>query len=187
MFARLFKRSAASDVPQQLYGSVVAQSRQPEFFTDYGFKDTVTGRYDVVALHLFLFSRRMVREDTPVAQSLNQEVFDTFTDEMDRALRELGVGDTSVPKRKKRMVHSFYAIVEEFAAPLDAKDMSALAKVMEARFAEPVEDGDHTNGHVFKSKELSSYVIATADVLDKVSSDTILKGELAWAFPNDYI
>ncbi len=53
MFARLFKRLPANDVPQELYGSVVAQARQPVFFTDYGFHDTVTGRFDLVALHLF--------------------------------------------------------------------------------------------------------------------------------------
>jgi cytochrome b pre-mRNA-processing protein 3 len=179
MFAKLFKRSRASIVPQELYGSVVAQARQAAFFTNYGFEDTVTGRYDVVALHLFLFSRRLVREDTTLAQNLNQEVFDLFTDETDRALRELGVGDTSVPKRKKRLVHSFYAIVEELAAPLDTGDKASLARLIEARFSS--KEGK------FNSVALSEYVIEAAKSLDKVKSEDLFKGLLDWPSPDAFI
>ena len=137
MFAGLFKRSRAHEVPQELYGSVVAQARLPVFFTDFGFEDTVTGRFDVVLLHLFLLSRRLVREDTPLSQSLNQEIFDHFTEETDRALRELGVGDTTVPKRKKKMIHSFYALVQDLSGPLDqsSKTSEGLAQLVSARFA----------------------------------------------------
>ncbi len=123
MFSRLFGKSRSHEVPQQLYGTVVTQARQPVFFTHYGFADSVTGRFDVLALHLYLFSRRLVREDTDTSQSLNQEVFDYFTADTDRALRELGVGDTSVPKRKKKMIRTFYALVEEFGPALDAADI----------------------------------------------------------------
>ena len=181
MFARFFKRIPASDVPQELYGSVVAQARQPVFFTDYGFPDTVTGRFDLVTLHLFLFSRRMVREDKPVAQSLNQEVFDRFTDETDRALRELGVGDTSVPKRKKRMVHSFYAIVEEFSGPLDANDADALIAKITTRFN--AADARGAGQVEFKSRALATYLFAAVDILDATRCDELLKGRLTWPDP----
>ena len=187
MFARLFKRMSATDVPQELYGSVVAQARRPVFFTDYGFPDTVTGRFDLVALHLFMLSRRLVREDTTVSRSLNQEVFDRFTDETDRALRELGVGDTSVPKRKKRLVHSFYALVEELSGPLDAKDADTLVARISKRF-DASEDKLIGEGQgEFKSRPLAGYLQATAAMLDSLPGDEILKGSLSWPEPQAYL
>lgn len=187
MFAKLFKRSNSSDVPQELYGSVVAQARQTAFFTDYGFQDSVTGRYDLVCLHLFLFSRRMVREDTDMARNLNQEVFDRFTDETDRALRELGVGDTTVPKRKKRMIHSFYAIVEELSPALDSENGNALTHLLNKRFAVSLDDDKALPDEVSNGEALSSYLMKTVQALDNQPIEEIMAGKLAWLSPADFV
>ena len=183
MFGNLFKRARSHEVPQELYGSVVTQSRQPVFFTDFGFDDSVTGRFDLVSLHLFLFSRRLVREDTPISQSLNQEVFDYFTDDTDRALRELGVGDTGVPKRKKKMIRTFYALVEDFGEALDNEDLDVLIANMQQRFVHE-EDSKTPN---FQYTALSKYVLACAKHLDEIEGETILKGQINWPSPEKYL
>lgn len=182
MFSRLFSRKSKSKVPQELYGKVVMQSRNPVFFLRYGFQDSVTGRFDVLCIHLFLFSRRLVREDTPKTTSLNQEVFDIFIDSTDRALRELGVGDTSVPKRKKRLVHSFYATVGAFGAPLDDEDQKELSGAIEKRF-EGAEEG--IAGKV-PAATLASYVLETAAGLDRQPAEQILKGRIEWCDPSAF-
>lgn len=171
MFQRLFSRTPKHEVPQQLYGKVVEQSRQPAFFTDFGFPDTVSGRFDVLCLHMFLFSRRLVREDTRLSADLNQEVFDAFVQGTDSALRELGVGDTSVPKRKKKMVRSFYATVDEFAGPMDAGDQNALADAVANRYQEMRPD---------EAPALAKYMLAAAETLDTQSAQAIMSGELHW-------
>jgi cytochrome b pre-mRNA-processing protein 3 len=176
MFSRLFSRKPANPVPQQLYGSVVAQSRNPLFFTEFGFHDTVISRFDVLCLHLFLFSRRLVRSPSPLAASLNQEVFDIFTDETDRALRELGVGDTSVPKRKKKMVRTFYAMVDEFSKPLDEADQSGLLNAMTARFGQTTT----RSAEAVQCRPLMTYVANCARALDAQTDEAILAGELSW-------
>ncbi|MEZ5800397.1 MAG: ubiquinol-cytochrome C chaperone family protein [Nitratireductor sp.] len=96
--------SANHVVPQEIYGRVMAQARNGTFYTRYGFEDTVTGRFDMLALHMFLLSHRLANADDPVSAELGQQVFDIFTADTDRALREIGIGDTSVPKRKKAMI-----------------------------------------------------------------------------------
>jgi cytochrome b pre-mRNA-processing protein 3 len=176
----LFGKARSHEVPQQIYGTVVAQARQPVFFTDYGFEDSVTGRFDVLALHLFLFSRRMVQEDSQVSSSLNQEVFDYFTADTDRALRELGVGDTSVPKRKKRMIHTFYAMVEDFSDALEKADADALLEKVIARF-----DGERQSA--LQHKALTSYIIETTAGFDASSMDDILKGNIRHPDPADFL
>lgn len=168
MLSRLFGSRRSHEVPQQLYGSVVAQARQPAFFTRFGFEDSVTGRFDVLALHIYLFSRRLVRHDDSTAESLNQEVFDYFTADIDRALRELGVGDTSVPKRKKKLIRTFYALVEEFSQPLDDNDPEILRQRIASRFP----DSD--------TGLLADYVARAATDLDACPFDEILKGRITF-------
>ena len=63
MFSLFSKRIKELSVPEQIYGVVVAQARDERFFTDFGIEDTVMGRFDVLALHVFLFSRRMKQEN----------------------------------------------------------------------------------------------------------------------------
>lgn len=172
MFKKLFQRP--SPVPLQLYGAVVAQSRNPVFFTQFRFEDTPMGRFDTLSLHLFLLSRRLVREDTDVTTSLNQEVFDTYTADIDSALRALGVGDPSVPKRKKKMVRSFYGLIEDFAAPMDNDDLKALSGAVKMRFY------PKSKNAVKISKQLAEYILSTATLLDQQSASQILKGKISW-------
>ncbi|MFK7903155.1 MAG: ubiquinol-cytochrome C chaperone family protein [Nitratireductor sp.] len=177
IFSSLFGRK--SPIPQQLYGSVVAQWRNPVFFTDFSFEDTVTGRFDLLTLHVFLLSRRLVREDDALSTSLNQEIFDLYTQDIDIALRNLGVGDPSVPKRKKKMVRGFYAIVEEFAHAMDDENEKELAKAIKDRFYKDVKKSPHV--------KLSKYIIKAAAKLDAQPSSEIYKGELAWQDPADFV
>lgn len=93
----------------RLYVKITKQSRQPVFYADWGVADTIDGRFDVVLLHLYLILQRL--EDPPQDEALMlfsrdlQEVF--FTD-MDRSLREMGVSDTGVGKRIKKMAEACY-------------------------------------------------------------------------------
>ncbi|MCB1386880.1 MAG: ubiquinol-cytochrome C chaperone [Nitratireductor sp.] len=148
----------------------MSQAREPAFYERYGFADTVTGRFDCLALHLFLLSRRLVRADTQPARSLNQEVFDRFIDDIDRALRELGVGDTSVPKRKKKLVRGFYGMVADFSAPMDGNDRTALLRAVANRF----ECGEPA------AELLADYVLSAARHLDWIDGERLLSGTIDW-------
>lgn len=159
-------------VPQQLYGAVVTQSRKPIFFSKFGFEDTPMGRFDALSMHLFLFSRRLVREDTSLSTSLNQEVFDCYTADLDTALRALGVGDPTVPKRKKKMVRSFYGQIEDFAKSMDDADQASLELAVKKRYFEKVEKD--------RANEVANYMLQTSSLLDNQKMEQILKGKLNW-------
>ncbi len=60
----------------------------------------------MVALHAFIVVHRL-KGRGDVAGRLAQAVFDTMFADMDRALREMGVGDLGVGKRVKKMVSAF--------------------------------------------------------------------------------
>ena len=90
-----------------LYGAVVAQARQVVFYRDLGVPDTVDGRFELIVLHMVLLLRRLNREGDDGA-ALRQALFDVLLDDMDRSLREMGVGDLGVGRRVKAMGKAFY-------------------------------------------------------------------------------
>lgn len=109
-FVHLFRRrdSAAS----ALYGQIVAQARQPNFYLA-GVPDTVQGRYEMIALHIFLVLHRLKREGGHGAR-LAQDLFDLMFQDMDRNLRELGTGDLAVGKRIKALAKGLYGRIAAY-------------------------------------------------------------------------
>jgi cytochrome b pre-mRNA-processing protein 3 len=98
------RREAA--IAYSLYGAIVTQAREPVFYRDFGVADTVDGRFDLIVLHAFLVFERL-KKLGPEGAALAQAVVDLFFMDMDRSLREMGVGDLAVPKRIKTMAESF--------------------------------------------------------------------------------
>jgi cytochrome b pre-mRNA-processing protein 3 len=91
---------------EAIYGMIVAQAREPLFYRDLGVPDTVNGRFDLLVLHLWMVLRRL--KSMEGGRSLSQTLFDRFCDDMDANLREMGVGDLTVPKRMQAFGEAFY-------------------------------------------------------------------------------
>ncbi len=122
---RLFRRSPVQQAADILYGKAVAQARQPAFYAEAGVPDTLDGRFDMITIHLVLAMRRLKAKDQA---ALSQALFDTFFKNMDGALREMGVGDLTVPKRIRAMAEAFYGRVTAYETAFDDKaEAGALA------------------------------------------------------------
>ncbi|MFQ5348293.1 MAG: ubiquinol-cytochrome C chaperone family protein [Rhodothalassiaceae bacterium] len=128
LFERLRARRQSRRAAFELYAEVVRAARRPVFYERYAVADTLDGRFDLIALHLWLLLDRLAayRRGKLLQRGL-QEVF--FAD-LDRSLREMGVGDLSVGKRVKRMARAFYGRVNAYAAPARAQDRGALAAAL---------------------------------------------------------
>jgi cytochrome b pre-mRNA-processing protein 3 len=116
---------------EQLHGKIVAAARHPALYAELGAPDTLDGRFEMIALHAGLLMRRLT-EAPGLGADLAQEVADCVFRHFDDGLRELGVGDTSVPKRMKKLAEAFYGRNKAYAAGLaEASDdllMRALAR-----------------------------------------------------------
>jgi len=175
MFASLFKKSTNASVPQQIYGGLMTHARSPLFFETMGVPDTVMGRFDMLAMHVYLLARRLKNEPDTIAGSLGQDIFDLFVADVERALRQLGIGDTTVPKRKKKLIHSFYAQIDDFDPPLDKHDTLDLQAKVKARYLNDAEKGD--------AKGLADYMIKTDANLQSQSLKNIMDGQVSWTIP----
>lgn len=101
------RRAEAGRRAEELYGSVVAAARHPAFYRDMGAPDTPEGRFELVALHLFLLLEGM-NVKSPNETELAQRTIEAFVTDMDDCMREMGVGDMAVGKKVKRAAAAFY-------------------------------------------------------------------------------
>lgn len=109
----------------ELYAQAVAAARDPHLYAALGVPDTLDGRFDLVGLYVSLVIRRLQAQPPP-GPALAQAVFDAMFNDMDVALREMGVGDLSVGKKVKVMWEGFHGRALAYGRALDAGDGTAL-------------------------------------------------------------
>lgn len=158
-----------------VYNAIVAQSRQPKLFAEWNVPDTVTGRFDMVSLHLALVLRRLRSKDETI-QAFSQELFDLFFKDMDRSLREMGVNDVALPKRIEKMGELFYGLLEALTKALSEPSSPDLERVI----AKNIFAGEVLGG----TTALTAYVHAEAQRLDAVPVEEILQGRLGQGTPD---
>lgn len=123
-----FRRSRVGTDAQRLLEAVQAASRRPVLFGPGRAPDTLEGRFEVMALHAGLALRRL--SAAPEAAPLAQAFTDTLFRHFDAGLREDGVGDTTVPKRMRKMAGDFYGRVGAYGAAITADDAPALTAAL---------------------------------------------------------
>ncbi|WP_438277500.1 ubiquinol-cytochrome C chaperone family protein [Nitrobacter sp.] len=98
-------RAPSRGTIEAIYGMIVTQAREPFFYQTLRVPDTVDGRFDMILLHLWIALSRLKQGDD---KELPQALFDHFCSDMDANLREMGVGDLTVPKRMHAFGEAFY-------------------------------------------------------------------------------
>lgn len=172
MLKRLFKPRPAVAAGRALYARVVAQARTPGLYTDLGTPDTVEGRFELYSLHTYLLLERL-KGQGPQAAETAQALFDTYLSGLDNALRELGVGDTVVGKRMRKLGEAFYGRVQSYEVALAAlPDRTEL----EALVARTVYAGQETPPAV----ALVDYFLSQRAVLAEQPLEALVAGEVTW-------
>ena len=170
MFKKIFenrrKKQQSIRNANMIYGILVAQARKPIFYTTHSVADTIDGRFDMVALHLFIVLRRLDSVDG--GRLMQQGLADITIADMDQAIRELGVGDTGVAKRIQIMAQAFWGRFEAYNI-LEQKSLAS--SVIKNVFR-----GDATKTK--QANALAAYIIAQIEFLNKQDDLAILKGTL---------
>lgn len=169
MIFKLFRKSAPDDAVYAAYNFIVAQSRQPRFYAEWGVPDTVTGRFDMISLHLALVLRRLKADSD--AKAFGQALVDLFFRDMDRSLREMGATDLGVPKKIQKMGNIFYGLLAHLNQAMDKGDRGELEAVLTRNIYE-----GEANPAV---ADLAAYLFAEAERLEAQPLESILAGQLA--------
>lgn len=156
---------------EAIYGMIVTQAREPLFYRDLAVPDTVNGRFDLLLLHLWMVLRRM--RPMQGGADLSQALFDRFCDDMDANLREMGVGDLTVPKRMQAFGEAFYGRSAAYDLALTA-GREPLAQAL----CKNILNGEHLD----EARQLAVYAEAAIAALERLDEAAVLGG--SWKFPS---
>lgn len=112
-FADLLPWGRGAPHANDLYDAIMAQARLPIYYQRLGVPDTLEGRFSVLTIHLFAVFRRLKGAGAEAAATA-QALADRFVADMDTVLREIGVGDLSVPKKVRKLVAGGAALIEDY-------------------------------------------------------------------------
>jgi cytochrome b pre-mRNA-processing protein 3 len=154
-----------------IYGMIVTQAREPLFYRDLGVPDTVNGRFDLLVLHLWMVLRRLKSIEGGIG--LSQALFDRFCDDMDGNLREMGVGDLTVPKRMQAFGEAFYGRAAAYDLALTAGE-----KPLAQALCKNILNGEQ----IENARRLAFYAEAVIKALAGLDDATLQSG--SWRFPS---
>jgi len=159
----LFRPSVRKTAAVKLYQKLVEAARNPWFYRHGGVADSLDGRFDMIALHAWLVMDRLAAEGEE-GQAIAQRLFDLMFRDLDRSLREMGVGDLGVPKRIRAMMEAFYGRARAYSTD-DLK--AALVR------------------NLYRSAEIDSEIVASvadyvARAREALREQSLVQGEVAF-------
>jgi cytochrome b pre-mRNA-processing protein 3 len=170
------QRRRERDAADRLYRAVAEASRRPIFFTDFGVPDTLEGRLESLLLHVFPVVDRLRSGEEPDSD-FSRLLAEAFVSDMDATLREMGVGDMSVPRRVKTLFGAFGGRLTAYAAAKD--DCEALAAAIRRNvFAD--------SGSADDASRLASYVQAAVAAIGDMPVAALKRGAPLFPEPQAY-
>jgi len=171
MLSWLVERRHRKRTAQNLYGSIVAQTRKPAFYGELGVPDTVEGRFELLVLHVFLVLDGL-RGAGAKGEVLAQQLVDIFITDMDTTMRELGVGDMAVAKRMRSLADVFCERLADYREALSESGDKALKQSLREHLQSSASPDDALTG------ALANYVLGTKQALENLPSERLEAGEL---------
>ena len=178
MFERFKTARRNKEIVDSVYSGLVEVARAPVLFETLGIPDTVMGRFEALSLHVFLFLRRC-RGEAPL-EPVVQDLVDRVVVDLESSIRELGVGDPSVPKRMRKLTGILYERIAAYDAAFDSEDkQSALASALAPR-AFATEEKPRRNApmpiDLPDAGPLAAHVLKVAATFAAVPAEAILAG-----------
>ena len=167
---RLFQRPKPPE--RRVYEAIVAAARRPAFYTGFGVADTVDGRFDMISLHAFLVLDRLKGKEQAFRQGLVDELFR----DMDRSLREMGVGDVSVGKKVRKMAEVFYGRVAAYDRGFEEGATSLAAAIARNVFPDDPDGG--------QADRLVNYMLDQRTHLTNLAPAVIAAGDVQFKEPS---
>lgn len=175
MIFSLFRKDPRRIAIATLYKRIATASRATGLFATLHIPDTLEGRFESLSLHMILVLRALRALPHP-ADEVAKDLTDAFFRDMDASLREMGVGDTVVPKRMKKIAASFYGRAQAYDGPMDAVDEAALADAL----------GRNAYGGDAPAAALARYALAADRGLKALDLDTLLETGPVFPLPETF-
>lgn len=173
MFDWWKNRRSLEQTATEIYGATVARARNPAFYEVCGVSDTPEGRFELIILYMSLVLERL-RPAEDAQMALQRRVVEAFVTDMDDNMRELGVGDLTVPKKVKRATAGLMERMDQYRIALAATDDSNLQAALKANFLEVA-------GNPAGLALLARSIRADVRHLAKLTDNAVMQGKMSFS------
>ncbi len=116
--SHIFRPNADRERYRPLYDAVVSAARDPAWYRDGHVPDTLDGRFDMIAALLALVLLRLEREGK-AASKASALIAETFIDDMEGSIRQIGIGDLMVGKHVGKMMGAVGGRIAAFRTAIE--------------------------------------------------------------------
>jgi cytochrome b pre-mRNA-processing protein 3 len=152
-----------------LYAAIVAEGRDPFWYREGQVPDTLDGRFDMIAAVTALVLLRLAAEGES-GRAPSVLLTETFIDDMDASLRQIGIGDYVVGKHVGRMMS---ALGGRLAAFRTGRESGSLTGAVRRNIFHDSPSSDDAVARV------AGRLARLADGLDAASPERLIGGSLA--------
>lgn len=187
MIFRLLQRWAThrnnnQDVIERLRAEITRAARNPVLYTDYKVEDSFEGRFEMLTLHAALVLRRLNSCPQPgsdIAQDLINIIFRHF----EIALREMGVGDVSVPKRMKTFVEAFSGRCAAYEKALPMGEDIFAQSLVKNVYGKKALKGNVPPENLLAAQHLARYIFEIERQLGSTPVELLSSGDISLPSP----
>jgi cytochrome b pre-mRNA-processing protein 3 len=172
MFRWFAGRAARKEAAEKIYDAIVAQSRNAAFYLKCGVPDTLSGRFDMLVIHMFVVLQ-ILKLGGREGQLLAQEIVEAFIREMDTIVRDLGVSDRNVPKEVRKIAQLFYGQLLAYSTALQRNDTKGLANEVWKSF----QSGEGSNAQI-AADAISAYMRGAIKNIQEMPLNMLLQGNI---------
>ena len=134
----------------------------------------------MILLHSYLLFKRLSLASQKT-NDLSQAIFDSMFADMDKNLRELGIGDLGVSHHIKKMVRAFYGRANAYDQALLQENPSQLEKALKRNLYRNTSPSEN------QVIALANYVRMEYKALESLRIKDILDGEFSFNAPVSWI
>lgn len=123
-----FSSRALYNQAQSIYWHTVKISRQTKLYKNYLIPDSFDGRFDSLLMHIFPLLVSLQKNNN---HALCQEILKILTYDMERSLREMGVGDPSIARKMRKIGEGYMGRMTSYQKAIEAlPDTSQLKETL---------------------------------------------------------
>ncbi len=183
LFNWLKNRAKKRQIAENIYAVAANQARHPHFYQTLMVPDSITGRYELLCLHVFLLLERLREEKTPIARSISQNLTEILVKELERAYRDNGFRDLSIPKNVKKLIGGFYERAGYYKICVAQNDKTTLSNHLKHYIYRTNQSKEGTQPEHDCASELALYTLAAHAHLKKRTMEEIKTVNFAFLSP----
>lgn len=176
IFKWLKNRAEKRQRAENIYKQAANHARDPYFYHGFQVPDSITGRYELLCVHIYLLLERLRHVDA--SRELSQQLTEILVKELERAYRDNGFRDLSIPKNIKKLIAGFYGRADAYKTGIRRNSVPALSEAINTY----IYDRNPVSNEIVR--QLAVYMLAAHAHLQSVSIEDIEAANFAFISPN---